>query len=238
MPPSARRRPSCAESTVRSEDEMLLLMSRTVLAGPGDAGTSSYQIQMTLCQSCGRASQDGGGLEVPVEATVAELAQCDAQRLRSGQRAAQDIPPAIRREVVRRHHNRCAVHGCLHATWTDVHHVKPRSEGGTHDPELLVMLCSVHHKAVHRGALLIEGTYSTGFRFNHSDGSRYGVAADASVAGLLADVFQALRNAGFKESEARGILDLVRPHVGQGVGLADAVRMAFRASREMILSAH
>ena len=220
-----------------SEDEMLLLMSRTVLAGPGDAGTSSYQIQMTLCQSCGRASQDGGGLEVPVEATAAELAQCDAQRLRPGQRAAQDIPPAIRREVVRRHHNRCAVHGCRHGTWTDVHHVKPRSEGGTHDPEWLLLLCSVHHKAVHRGALIIEGTYSTGFRFYHSDGSRYGAAADAAAAGLLPDVFQALRKSGFKEHEARGILDRVRPHVGEGVGLADAVRMAFRASREVTQSA-
>jgi len=216
-----------------SEDEMLLLMSRTILAGPGDAGTSSYQIQMTLCQSCGRASQDGGGLELPVEATVAELAQCDAQRLRPGQRAAQDIPPAIRREVVRRHHHCCAVSGCRHGTWVDVHHVTPRSEGGTHDPELLVVLCSVHHKAVHRGTLLIEGTYSTGFRFYHTDGSPYGVAADAHAAGLLADVFQAVRHAGFKEHEARRILDLVRPHVGPGVGLADAVRLAFRVSREV-----
>src|SRR5204862_347415 len=47
-----------------SEDEMLLLMSRKVLGGPADAGTSSYQIQMTICEACGRASQDGGGTEV------------------------------------------------------------------------------------------------------------------------------------------------------------------------------
>src|SRR5262245_48858460 len=51
------------------EDDMLLLMSRAVLGGPNDSGTSSYQIQLTLCDSCGRASQDGGGMEIPVEAT-------------------------------------------------------------------------------------------------------------------------------------------------------------------------
>jgi hypothetical protein len=219
------------------DDELLLLMSRAVLGGPGDSGTSSYQIQMTLCESCGRASQDGGGLEVPVEATIGELAQCDAQRLRDDERAAQDIPPATRREVVRRHHNRCAVDGCRHATWTDVHHVTPRSEGGTHDPDGLVLLCSVHHKAVHRGALLIEGTYTTGFRFYHADGSHYGSAANPGAAGLLSNVFQVLRNTGFKESQARAIVDLVRPHVGAGVELADAVRMAFRASREMTMPA-
>ena len=220
-----------------SEDEMLLLMSRKVLGGPADAGTSSYQIQMTLCDSCGRASQDGAGLEVPVDSTVAELAQCDAQVLRSGKRAAQDVPPATRRQVVRRHHNRCAVNGCRHCTWTDVHHVVPREDGGTHDPDGLVLLCSVHHKACHRGALIIEGRYSTGFRFYHADGSHYGAAANAAAAGLLSDVFQALRNAGFKETEARGILARVRPHVGAGTELADAVRMAFRASREATLSA-
>jgi hypothetical protein len=130
-----------------SEDEMLMLMSRTVLGGPADPGTSSYQIQMTQCRSCGRASQDGGGIEIPVEAAVAELAGCDAQRLRPGARAAQDLPPATRREVVRRHHDRCAVSGCRHATWTDVHHVTPRAECGSHDPDGLVLLCSVHHAA-------------------------------------------------------------------------------------------
>jgi hypothetical protein len=157
-----------------AEDEMLLLMSRMVLGGPEDSGTSSDQIQMTQCESCGRASQDGGGAEVAVEAPVAEMAGCDAQRLRRGERAAQEVPPATRREVVRRHHGRCAVSGCRHATWVDVHHVTPRAQGGSHDPENLMVLCSVHHAAVHRGALIIEGSYSTGFRFWHADGGVYG----------------------------------------------------------------
>jgi hypothetical protein len=220
------------EPSTTTRWEMLLLMSRTVLGGSADAGTSSYQIQMTQCDSCGRASQDGGGVEVPVEAAVAELAGCDAQRLGSGERAVQEIPPATRREVVRRHHNRCAASGCRHATWTDVHHVTPRAGGGSHDPENLIVLCSVHHAAVHRGALIIEGTYSTGFRFLHADGGRYGAPDDPPAARLLSEVFQALRRSGFKEVESRRIVELVRPHVRDGIEIADAVRMAFRASRE------
>ena len=209
-----------------SEDDMVLLMSRRVLGGPADAGTSSYQIQMTVCESCGRASQDGGGMEIPVDATVAEVARCDAQRLRVGARAAQEIPPAVRREVVRRHHGRCAVFGCRHATWTDVHHVVPRSEGGTHDPERLLVLCSVHHRAVHRGSLIVEGAYSTGFRFLHADGSRYGAPEDAPAAGRLCDVFQALRRSGFKESEARRIVERVRPRAGADIELSELLRMS------------
>jgi hypothetical protein len=219
-----------------SEDEMVLLMARTVLTGPNDAGTSSYQIQMTQCDVCGRTSQDGGGREVPVDTTMAELAQCDAQRIRPGVRAAQDIPPAIRRQVVRRHHGRCAVNGCRHATWTDVHHVRYRSEGGTHDPELLILLCSVHHRAIHRGALFITGTCSNGFQFHHADGSRYGGGVDAHAARLLGEVFQVLRNSGFKEPEVRRIVNVVRPHVGPDETVAGAVRMALRASREVTLA--
>jgi hypothetical protein len=71
---------------------------------------------------------------------------------------------------MRRQHGKCAVPGCRNALWTDVHHVRLRSEGGTHDRENLLALCSVHHGAVHRGALFIEGTWSTGLTFRHADG--------------------------------------------------------------------
>lgn len=217
------------------DDDMAMLMARKVLEGPGDEGTSSYQIQMTMCERCGRASQDGGGVTVPVDAVAAELAECDAQRLRPGEHAVQDIPPAIRRQVVRQHHNRCAVSGCRLSTWTDVHHITLREEGGNHNPERLILLCSSHHRATHRGALIIDGTYSTGFRFLHADGATYGRPANAPMAGMLSDIFQTMRSSGFKESEARRIVNAVRPHVGPQTDLEDAVRLAFRLSREATL---
>jgi hypothetical protein len=211
-----------------TEEDGLLLMCRAVLAGPADPGRSSYQIQMTLCEACGRATQDGRGQEIPVDATAAELAQCDAQRLDKTGKATQDIPPATRRLVMRRHHGRCAVPGCRNSRFTDVHHVHLRSEGGTHDPENLLCMCSVHHMAVHRGALLIEGTWATGLTFRHADGSSYGAPASPHAAAILSDVHQALTGLGFKEREARRMVETVRPQLGADATTVDAVRCALR----------
>ena len=78
-----------------------------------------------------------------------EMANCDAQRLPSAlggahmggtRRATQDIPPAVRRRVLRRDHGRCVVPGCTHGTFLDVHHLRRRSEGGTHHDDNLVTL--------------------------------------------------------------------------------------------------
>lgn len=49
-----------------SEEEALLLMARQVLAGPSDAGKSSYQLAVTVCERCGRGFQQGAGELVEV----------------------------------------------------------------------------------------------------------------------------------------------------------------------------
>lgn len=59
------------------------------------------------------------------------------------QRATQSIPPATRRQVLRRDGNRCVVPGCQNHRFLDVHHVVPRAEGGTHDSEQLATLCGL-----------------------------------------------------------------------------------------------
>ena len=38
---------------------------------------------------------------------------------------------------------------CRNRRWLDVHHVRPRSEGGDHRLENLITLCSAHHRAEH-----------------------------------------------------------------------------------------
>jgi hypothetical protein len=123
------------------------------------------------------------------------MAQCDAQHvgsIPSGQtnpthvgertqskpaRATQTIPPALRRQVVRRDHGCCVVPGCRNATFIDVHHIQPRAEGGQHVADNLVVLCSAHHRAVHRGLLVIAGTVASGLTFTRADGASYGIAA-------------------------------------------------------------
>jgi hypothetical protein len=57
-------------------------------------------------------------------------------------RAKQTIPPAVRRAVLARDQQRCRVPGCTHATFLDVHHIRPRSEGGSNDPANLIGICS------------------------------------------------------------------------------------------------
>ncbi|HEY3236516.1 MAG TPA: hypothetical protein VGJ84_17490 [Polyangiaceae bacterium] len=126
------------------------------------------------------------------------------------QRASQDIPPATRRQVMRRDHGRCAVPGCKNSVFLDVHHVDLRSEGGGHDPDKLIVLCGAHHRASHRGTLLIEGRASTGLRFRHADGTVYGGAPRPSVTEAHAKMFRALRGLGFRETETRRALEQVR----------------------------
>ncbi|HXK19413.1 MAG TPA: HNH endonuclease, partial [Polyangiaceae bacterium] len=63
------------------DDAALLLMARQVLGGPVDAGRASYQVAMTVCESCKRATQLGRGEAVAVSAAAAAMAHCDAQIL-------------------------------------------------------------------------------------------------------------------------------------------------------------
>jgi hypothetical protein len=125
-------------------------------------------------------------------------------------RATQTIPPATRRAVLRRDRGRCIVPSCANHRFLDVHHVIPRCEGGTHDPEVLVSLCGSHHAAVHRGALVIEGTASHGFTFRHADGSRYGERLRPEAVEIAKQVLGALEHLGFPASRARALLDEVR----------------------------
>jgi hypothetical protein len=41
-----------------------------------------------------------------------------------------------------------------------VHHIVHREDGGSHEPENLIVMCDGHHKAHHRGVLWIGGTSS------------------------------------------------------------------------------
>ncbi|HXK19753.1 MAG TPA: HNH endonuclease signature motif containing protein, partial [Polyangiaceae bacterium] len=63
------------------DDAALLLMARQVLSGPVDAGRASYQVAMTVCEGCRRATQLGRGEAVAVSAAAAAMAHCDAQIL-------------------------------------------------------------------------------------------------------------------------------------------------------------
>ncbi len=200
------------------DDAVLLTMARHLLGGPTDEGRASYQISMSVCPRCDAAAQQAGGELVEVEPEVAEMVQCDAQSISTetdahggvAKRATQNIPPAIRRLVMRRDKGCCVVPGCKHTQYVDVHHLNPRSEGGDHDPDRLVVLCCAHHRAAHAGTLIIEGCVSTGLTFRHADRSSYGQPQSPKLQDIHTRLFIALRGMGFREKESRQALDKVR----------------------------
>lgn len=127
-------------------------------------------------------------------------------RAHTGARAKQTIPPATRRAVLLRDHRRCVVPGCKNVQFLDLHHIVPRSEGGDNDPDNLVTCCGAHHRAAHRGKLVVKGRVSTCLQFFHADGSKYGQAPEPRWVELQAKAFAALRRLGFREGETQRAL--------------------------------
>ncbi len=186
-----------------------------------DGGKSAYQIAVSRCVDCERISMKAGSKEVVVAATTLEVAACDGQDIgvvHDGAavppRAAQSVPPRTRRAVEKRHRGRCAVPGCRNAAFTSVHHVEPRADGGTHHPDGLVLLCDAHHHAVHDCAITIRGRASTGFRFEHADGTTYGSRdVDARTAKVLAAACRRLSRRGVAMRAASEMVDVACPRV-------------------------
>ncbi len=276
------------------DEAALLLMARLVLGGPKDQGRASYQVALTVCESCRRGTQSGSGACVDVGAEVVAMAACDAQYLvlrpaqtdpfsrkqadhdpsihresasrnapagarRPLSRAKQDVPPAVRRLVLRRDRGRCVFPGCCHATFLDLHHITARAAGGRHDPDNLVTVCGAHHRAIHRGEAGVKGSIAAGLRFERADGAAYGRAqlgetqargtqtgetqacgtrAGGTLAGetptrgtpaTWAKAFRALCHLGFREGEARQALAQATTHVGEDADLESLVRRALFA---------
>jgi hypothetical protein len=208
------------QAAVRSElggdaDDDLLLheIARRALGGSDDEGRAPYQVAVTKCESCQLVAIDAGGESHPVDAVVEDMVACDHQEIphagAARERATQTIPPRVRREVLRRD-NACAVPGCRNHRYLHVHHVKPRNEGGDHEPAMLAALCHRHHSAVHAGRLVLEGGADSGFVFRHPDGAAYGQALNPASVDLAQQAFDALRNLGFKMTHARQLIDAVQ----------------------------
>ena len=69
------------------------------------------------------------------------------------------IPTTTKHRVTKRDQGRCThldSHGkrCEDRRWIDIHHIIPRSKGGTNAPENLRTLCRSHHKQEHEPLLL------------------------------------------------------------------------------------
>ena len=145
----------------------------------------------------------------------------------NNKRATQTIPPATRREVMRRDHGRCIAPGCRNHRFLDVHHLDLRSEGGGHDPIRIAVLCGSHHRSVHAGTLNITGSATAGFIFRHADGRSYGQRLQPAAIEVAEKAFTALRHMGFKDKEVRARIAAVQ-QAGAPEQLEDFLRAALR----------
>jgi hypothetical protein len=151
---------------------------------------------------------------------------------RAAKKRATELPKTVRELVIQRHRGRCAVPGCTNTMCLHAHHVEPRADGGTHDPDKLVPLCGTHHRAVHDGRLLITGAWSSGFRFHHADGTRYGTRElpDPRKSDAAKVAYDVLWRSGFRQTEAEQAVDAIRDRIEPAMPIEDVVKMAFQAT--------
>ena len=90
----------------------------------------------------------------------------------------------------------------------------------------MIVLCSAHHRAEHRGQLIIEGRVSTGLVFRHADGTRYGSGAEPRTVAMQLDAFRALRGLGFREGEVKMALEKVRACEERDTTIQNVLRRA------------
>lgn len=93
----------------------------------------------------------------PVEKAKTKLPNLSSAKLQSGSnRVRASIPMPTVHAVNRRDQGSCVwtdLSGkrCERSRFTELHHIQPLSNGGTHAIENLATLCSAHHKAIHDG---------------------------------------------------------------------------------------
>jgi 5-methylcytosine-specific restriction endonuclease McrA len=128
------------ESFVANESER---SARADLSAP-------VQIHINQCPDCETATVQSNKGELEIGEAELERARCDCRISRPNQRNTASIPPSVRRRVLTSARHKCQGKGCDHTQFLEVHHIIPRSRGGTNDLSNLQVLCSACHALVHR----------------------------------------------------------------------------------------
>jgi hypothetical protein len=220
--------PSCGRGTQRAAGDSVEVTSEAVAMArcdaqhvelaPNDisqgAAPTVLSLQRQAPANDGPAAQalreDAVAPPVAGQTPYAHVGAPQRGPLHSHPRTTQSVPPALRRRVLHRDDHVCSVPGCRNALYLDLHHLSPRAEGGPNTDENLITLCGVHHRAAHAGELLIEGSSAGGLRFFHADGTQYGSPLDPRALDAHAKVFSGLEKLGFREVEARRVLEELR----------------------------
>jgi 5-methylcytosine-specific restriction endonuclease McrA len=139
-------------------DLVLAALESLVVAGaerrPCAAGPAA-RIVVHQCPDCERTTVTTSRGERRLAPAQVEALGCDARIEQQGKPNRATIKPSVRAAVLARDRHRCTTPGCRSAHFLEVHHVKPRSQGGSNRAGNLVTLCSRCHGFRHErsGAL-------------------------------------------------------------------------------------
>ena len=209
-----------------------------VVESPSEASTASasqspsriptpaprYQLAAFICDGCKRGWLNAAGKSTLLAPAELACAQCDCDEIGrvdiAGEaRKRASIPPATKRKVLARDRHRCRVQGCR-STNIDVHHIRPRALGGSHDESNLITLCEAHHLAIHRGTLVLRGS-AIDATFTLAGANRFTTEA------RVVETKAALRRRGISKEQAAAVVDAVRTHVGtEPLSSEDWLRLA------------
>jgi hypothetical protein len=220
------------------DDHLVTALCDAVLDRASDPGTeptgrAKFQIAVTVCARCDRASQEAAGAAIPIDVAALDRARCDAQHIGSidgvaPERAHQDIPPSVVRFVWRRDGGRCQTPGCRSSVGLELHHVIHRADGGSHDPMNLRIQCSACHLALHRGTLAIATTASGQLEARRRNEPPSSTSAKLDAAIVCTQARDALVGLGWKPAIARAAVDEAWFHVGSDAALEPLIREALR----------
>lgn len=94
-------------------------------------------------------------LEEFLDKREAELAQAETKLQEKMELEIRDrsrhLPVEVKRLLLRRHGDKCAVEGCRKPA-EQVHHLRPWARGGGQEPDNLKPLCRGHHELAHAGS--------------------------------------------------------------------------------------
>jgi 5-methylcytosine-specific restriction endonuclease McrA len=138
---------------VGNRADRLLEALEQMVSTPASAEESgpSVQIHVHQCPSFQQAEIQTQRGPVPLSPSELTRLEEDAVIHQPGQRSRSSIAPAVRREVLQRDRHRCQGPGCANTRFLEIHHIIPRVQGGSHDPDNLVTLCSACHRHLHTG---------------------------------------------------------------------------------------
>jgi hypothetical protein len=144
-------------------DLLLAALASLVSAADSDQARPSgpaAQIIIHQCPDCERAAVTTSRGEKRLAPAQLAALNCDARVQRPGKPNRATIKPSVRAAVLARDRHRCTTPGCRSTHFLEVHHVKPRGQGGSNRAENLLTLCGRCHEFAHESGGAVAAAFA------------------------------------------------------------------------------